>query len=93
MVESSISLAESAESTETRDELRDLVETVNEDIPYSTKAKHVSITFVELEKAYTMEEIIKMLSLNEFSKSFCIRNKLEDHKIHAVKPLKNKPYK
>ena len=33
-----------------------------------------------------------MLSLNEFLKSFCIQNKLEDHiKIHAVKPLRNKP--
>ena len=104
VVENSMSLLESrknnngdlvlvCQSTEARDELRSLVQTANKDIPMnSPKAKHVSITLVGLGKAYTIEEIIKMLSLNEFIKSFCIKNKLEDHiKIHAVKPLRNKP--
>ena len=104
VVENSISLAESrknnngdlvlvCQSTEARDELRSLVQTANKDIPMnSPKAKHLSITLVGLGKAYAIEEIIKMLSLNEFIKSFCIQNNLEDHiKIHAVKPLRNKP--
>ena len=104
VVENSISLAESrknnngdlvlvCQSTKERDDLRNLVETVNKDIPMnSPKLKHLSITLVGLGKSYTNEEVVKMLSLNEFIKSFSVKNNLEDHiKIHAVRPLRNKP--
>ena len=75
VVENSISLAESrknnngdlvlvCQSTEARDELRSLVQTADKDIPMnSPKAKHLSVTLVGLGKAYSIEEIIKMLSL------------------------------
>ena len=104
VVDNSISLAESrknnngdlvlvCQSTEARDQLRNLVESENKNIPMSSpKTKHMSITLVGLGKLYTNEEVLKMLSLNEFIKSFCIQNNLDDHiKIHAVKSLRNKP--
>lgn len=104
IVNNAISLAEThknkngdlvlvCQSEGVRNELRNLVETSNDDIQMnSPKTKQHSVTIVGLSKEVSKEELMNMISLNEYIKTFGIRNKLEDHiKIHIIKPLRNKP--
>ena len=104
VVENAISVAKSHKNKEgdlvlvcpteeARNELRSLVETTNEDIQMnSPKTKQHSITIVGLSKKMSKDELVNRLSVNEFIKTFGIRNKLEHHlKIHVIKPLRNNP--
>ena len=80
------------ETENSRDELKNIVATNNEDIIVNTprEIRH-GVTIVGLPKEYKKEEIINMLVMqNGYIKKFAISNNIEDHiKIHAIRPLKN----
>ena len=80
-------------SSEERDQLKNLVHTAKENIPMTApKPKHQSITIVGLAREYSAEEINKLILQNELVRRFSVANKMDDHfKIHVVKPLKNNP--
>ena len=80
------------ESTEKRDELKTLVQTVKQDIKMNTpKPKQHSITIVGMAREYSTEEIKKMIvQQNVLMKRFTEANNLDDHlKVHSVKSLKS----
>ena len=80
------------ESTEQRDELKNLVQTAKQDITMtSPKVKHQSITIVGMAREYNTEEIKKLiLQQNTLIKRFAEANNFDEHfKVHSVKPLKN----
>ena len=82
------------ESKEARDELKNLVQTADENIRMiSPKEKLVPITLVGLPRQLDAEEVVKMLcTQNEFIKTFTIKNDITEHiKLHAIQPLRNKP--
>ena len=82
------------ESTEMRDELKNLVHTAKQDITMTApKVKHQSITIVGMEREYTAEDIKKMIpQQNVLIKKFAEANSFDEHfKIHSVKPLRNNP--
>ena len=80
------------ESTEKRDELKNLVHTAKQDITMTTpKVKHQSITLVGLAREYSAEEIKKLiLQQNTLIKKFAEANNFDEHfKVHSVKALRN----
>ena len=84
------------ESTEKRDELKNLVQTAKRDINMtSPKVKHQSITIVGMAREYSTEEIKNLiLQQNMLIKRFAEANNFDEHfRIHSVKPLKNNPEK
>ena len=83
------------DSTEARDELKNLVHSAKEDILMNTpKVKLSYITIVGLSRDYSADEVNNLILQNDFIKKFSTVNKLEDHfKIHSVKPLNNIPSK
>ena len=105
LIEHEIPLAESHQNREgdlvltcvskaARDNLKQLVQTANNDIIMNTpNTKQMSITIVGLTNEYSKEEVMKSIVVqNETIKQFTANNKIEDHiKIHVVKPLRNKP--
>ena len=105
LVDNEISLAEThqnkdgdlvltCESKAARDELKQLVQTANQEIVMSSpNTKQESIAIVGLPNEYTKEEVLKsIVTQNGFVKQFATLNKIDDHiKIHVIKPLRNKP--
>ena len=103
LIENEIPLAESrkskdgdlvltCESKAARDELKNLVLGLNQEIAMSSpKTKQQSITIVGLPNNYTKEDAIRsIVTQNEFMKQFSVLNKIDDHlTIHVIKPLKN----
>ena len=79
---------------DTRDELKDIVFSANNDIEMDVPTeKRPSISIVGLAKEYDKTEVIQMLVLqNGFIKGFASKNDINQHiKIFAVRPLKNNP--
>ena len=80
------------ESTEMRDELKNIVRTAKQDISMNTpKAKEHSIAIVGMSREYSIEEIKKLIiQQNTLIKRFTEANNLDEHlKIHSVKPTRN----
>ena len=80
------------ETENTRDELKNLVTSCNDDIVMNTPREiRPAITIVGLPKEYKKEEIINMLVVqNSYIKKFTTNNSINDHiKIYAIRPLKN----
>jgi len=82
------------ESAEKRDELKNLVENVKQDIDLTTlKAKRSSITIVGLMREYTDDEVTQLLLKNDLIRKFASSNDIAEHfQVHSIKPLKNKQY-
>ena len=82
------------ESSETREELKNIVLSSNEEIVLNMpKEMKPGITIVGLPKEYKKEEILNMLVMqNSFIKNFSMSNNLDEHiTIYSVKPLKKDP--
>lgn len=82
------------ETSEARDELKNLVQATHKDIIMNTpKEKRVSVTIVGFEEKYEKDEIIQMLELqNGLIRVFSRSNDIKQHiEIHAICPLKNNP--
>ena len=80
------------ETSETRDELKNIVASTDQGIVINSPAeKRQSITIVGIPKEYQKEEIIQMLVLqNGFIKGFTQNNDINKHiEIFAIKSLKN----
>ena len=80
------------ESTEKRDQLKELVHSAKDDISMNTpKPKQNSITIVGMTREYSTNEIKQLIvQQNMLIKRFTEANKIDDHfKIHSVKPIKN----
>ena len=80
------------ESTEQRDELKNLVHNAKQDISMTTpKAKEHSITIVGMCREYSAEEVKNLIKQQNFLiKRFAEANNLDEHlKVHSVKPTRN----
>ena len=79
------------ESKETRDNLSNIVESIDKRIPTkSPNGKRPTIAIVGLYKEYTTEEVISMMiKQNDFIKKFATTNNIDDHcKVLVVRPTK-----
>ena len=80
------------ETTDTRDKLKDIIASTNEDIQLkAVLKKKPSITIVGLNKCYTKKEITNQLvNQNQFVKHFSMANNINEHiEIHNVKPTRS----
>ncbi len=79
-----------------RNQLKDLVSSTNDDIIMNAPSeKRSSITIVGLPKEYNKDELINMLVMqNGYIKQFSNSNDINEHiQIFSVRPLKNNPQK
>lgn len=84
------------ESTDSRDELKNLVASANDQIVMNTPSvKRPSVSIVGLPREYKKEEVLKMLVMqNGYIKQFSNINNIEDHiDINTIRPLRNNPDK
>ena len=80
------------ESEDSRDQLKEIVTTNNDNIVVNTprELRH-SVTIVGLPNQYGKEEVIEMIvKQNKYIRDFAKNNKIDNHiRVHIIKPLKN----